>query len=135
MKIKKYEAGGELPQEMVDEMARKENEEDRELITGPARAAGKAAKAVGEAVKKNLKQGTSEYQPPKYNLNMPSNTRLGKLNATDARLLNKTDAMRKNPYATEEKSEYEMKKGGMVSSASKRADGIATKGKTRGRIV
>ena len=28
-----------------------------------------------------------------------------------------------------------MKKGGMVSSASKRADGIAKKGKTRGRMV
>jgi hypothetical protein len=27
-----------------------------------------------------------------------------------------------------------MKKGGSVSSASKRADGIATKGKTRGKI-
>ena len=30
---------------------------------------------------------------------------------------------------------YEYKKGGSVSSASKRADGIAVKGKTRGRIV
>lgn len=28
-----------------------------------------------------------------------------------------------------------LKKGGKVSSASKRADGIATKGKTKGRIV
>ena len=28
-----------------------------------------------------------------------------------------------------------MKAGGKVSSASKRADGIATKGKTRGRII
>jgi hypothetical protein len=28
-----------------------------------------------------------------------------------------------------------MKKGGMVSSASKRADGCAVKGKTKGRIV
>ena len=28
-----------------------------------------------------------------------------------------------------------MKKGGSVSSASKRADGIATKGKTKGRII
>jgi hypothetical protein len=28
-----------------------------------------------------------------------------------------------------------MKKGGSVSSASKRADGIAEKGKTRGRMV
>jgi hypothetical protein len=34
--------------------------------------------------------------------------------------------------------EYEpaqMKKGGMVSSASKRADGCAVKGKTKGRFV
>ena len=29
----------------------------------------------------------------------------------------------------------EMKKGGKVSSASKRADGICKKGKTRGRMV
>jgi hypothetical protein len=28
-----------------------------------------------------------------------------------------------------------MKKGGKVSSASKRADGIAVKGKTKGRMV
>jgi hypothetical protein len=28
-----------------------------------------------------------------------------------------------------------MKKGGKVSSASKRADGIAVKGKTKGRII
>lgn len=31
--------------------------------------------------------------------------------------------------------EMKMKKGGKVSSASKRADGIAVKGKTRGKIV
>jgi hypothetical protein len=30
---------------------------------------------------------------------------------------------------------YEYKKGGSVSSASKRADGIAVKGKTRGKMV
>jgi hypothetical protein len=36
-----------------------------------------------------------------------------------------------------EKNKYgmKMKKGGMVSSASKRADGIAKKGKTRGKMV
>ena len=28
-----------------------------------------------------------------------------------------------------------MKKGGMIGSASKRADGVATRGKTRGRMV
>ena len=34
-----------------------------------------------------------------------------------------------------EKNKYGMKKGGMVSSASERADGIAKKGKTRGKMV
>jgi hypothetical protein len=33
------------------------------------------------------------------------------------------------------KSKLKMKKGGMVSSASKRADGCITKGRTRGRMV
>ena len=33
------------------------------------------------------------------------------------------------------KAEVGMKKGGKVSSASKRADGCAVKGKTKGRIV
>ena len=46
---------------------------------------------------------------------------------------------RKYPRYSEGESSFEqemgMKKGGKVSSASKRADGIATKGKTRGRIV
>jgi hypothetical protein len=35
----------------------------------------------------------------------------------------------------EKKKKVGMKKGGKVSSASKRADGIATKGKTRGKMV
>jgi len=35
----------------------------------------------------------------------------------------------------EKKKKMGMKKGGKVSSASKRADGCATKGKTRGKIV
>ena len=34
-----------------------------------------------------------------------------------------------------EKTAMGKKKGGMVSSASKRADGIAIKGKTKGRMV
>ena len=37
--------------------------------------------------------------------------------------------------AAEQAAAQGMKKGGKVSSASKRADGCATKGKTRGRMV
>jgi hypothetical protein len=125
MKAKRYAQGGELPQAMVDRMAREENEADRELIMAPARAGVRAGKAVAEKVKKDLTGGAFTGA----RLNMPSNTRLGKLSAADTRLLNKTDAMKKNPYETEE--DMGMKKGGKVSSASKRADGIALRGKTR----
>ena len=38
------------------------------------------------------------------------------------------------PNAAESMQNLGLKKGGKVSSASKRGDGIATKGKTRGRI-
>lgn len=130
-KMKKYAEGGKLPQELVDEIARKENEEDRELVMGPARAAGRAAKAVGDKIKKDLTGGA--YVGSR--LNLPSNTRLGRLSAGDTRLLNKADAMKKNPYRTEEDEAYGMKKGGKVSSASKRGDGCAIKGKTKGRMV
>lgn len=112
----------ELPQDLVDRLAREENEADRELVAAPLRA-------LKNKVKEDLTGGA--YTGAR--LNMPSNTRLGKLSASDTRLLNKTDEMRKNPYKAEKDSEY--KKGGVVSSASKRADGCATKGKTRGRIV
>jgi hypothetical protein len=43
---------------------------------------------------------------------------------------------KKEEKKEEPKSEPEKKRsGGVVGSASKRADGIATKGKTKGRIV
>jgi hypothetical protein len=41
----------------------------------------------------------------------------------------------KQMLAAQHKANAGMKKGGMVSSASKRADGCAIKGKTKGRMV
>jgi hypothetical protein len=114
----------ELPQDLVDRLAREKNKEDRDLVAAPLRA-------LRDKVKEDLTGGAFVGS----RLNMPSNTRLGKLSAADTRLLNKTDAMKKNPYESEKESEYGFKKGGSVSSASKRADGCAVKGKTRGRIV
>ena len=40
-----------------------------------------------------------------------------------------------SPSKEVQKFDENYKKGGSVSSASKRADGIATKGKTKGRII
>jgi hypothetical protein len=42
--------------------------------------------------------------------------------------------MSSTPVRTTTQMPSKMKSGGMASSASKRADGIATKGKTRGRM-
>jgi hypothetical protein len=41
----------------------------------------------------------------------------------------------KRMLEAQKKANVGMKKGGKVSSASKRADGIAVKGKTRGRMI
>ncbi len=47
----------------------------------------------------------------------------------------KTPTPQNESPAAEESSQRLFKKGGKVSSASARADGIAQRGKTRGRIV
>ena len=114
----------ELPQDLVDRIARQENEADRELFMTPIRAGVKAGKAVGEKVKQDLTGGA--YTGSR--LNMPSNTRLGKLSAGDTALLNKADALKDRERFIRE---IGMKAGGKVSSASKRADGCAIRGKTR----
>lgn len=45
-----------------------------------------------------------------------------------------TDKVKRNTGETTNAAGDSYKKGGMISSASKRADGIATKGKTRGKM-
>ena len=47
----------------------------------------------------------------------------------------KEEATPKYTYDANSQQYTAMKKGGKVSSASSRADGIATKGKTRGKFV
>jgi hypothetical protein len=118
----------ELPQDLIDRIARQENEADRELFMTPLRAGVKAGKAVGEKVKEDLTGGA--YTGSR--LNMPSNTRLGKLSAGDTALLNKSDASKDKERFMRGMG---FKAGGKVSSASKRADGCAIRGKTKGKMV
>lgn len=109
--MKKYAEGGELPQDLTDRIARKENEEDREMIAGPIRR-------LARRLKDNV-MGTEEQN-----------------RMAEAREMERA---KRNPDGMEAKFRRmmgkEYKAGGKVSSASKRADGCATKGKTRGRIV
>ena len=139
--MKKYAEGGELPQAMVDRMKRKENEEDRELVMGPVRAGVKAGKAVAEKLKKDLTGGAATGA----RLNMgklpgkAAAEKLGMQDATDIEKRNAAAYLRKgysDDDAKDMAKQKAMKKGGMVkSSASKRADGCAQRGKTRGRMV
>ena len=154
-KCKKYEEGGKVykdPEDIVADIERRQNKEDLELpirvgnamvsrLKDAANVGPMAAKAVANKVKEDLTGGA--YTGAR--LNMPSNTRLGKLSAADTRLLNKFDENKRQSDTGAELYERKgktsdfigkYKKGGVVkSSASKRADGCAVRGKTKGRMV
>jgi hypothetical protein len=95
-------------------------------------AAGKGAQGLGKTLAKpglkNPKYGTKEYEvPTEENMNRPKATRPG---GADSEISTKglNRKMREEGYRP-------FKKGGSVSSASKRADGCAVRGKTKGRMV
>jgi hypothetical protein len=84
-------------------------------------AAGKGMQGLAEAMgatKSKSKMDTKEFEvPTEENMNRPKATRAGGPSAAGGNYF--------TPH----------KKGGMVSSASKRADGCAIRGKTKGRMV
>ena len=120
------------PDQIVADIDRKQNEEDLDLVP-------RAGRMLRDKINEDLTGGA--YVGSR--LNMPSKTRLGKLSPEDTRLLNKQDASpegqiakmeRRNgiPSSTKDNRHGGMKKGGSVkSSASKRADGCAIRGKTK----
>ena len=122
------------PDQIVADIDRQQNEEDKDLLP-------RAGRMLKDKIDEDLTGGA--YVGSR--LNMPSNTRLGKISAGDTALLNKYDASKEGQTAKIERrygipsstkdNRMGMKKGGSVSSASKRADGCAIRGKTRGRMV
>jgi hypothetical protein len=119
--MKKYAEGGKLPQDLVDEIARKKNEEDRELIAGPLRA-------LKNKISEDLTGGA--YVGSRLNMGKDRGSRLGRLSKEDAAMLKRQD-----DESGRNMMPKKMAKGGKVSSASKRGDGCAIKGKTKGRMV
>ena len=100
-----------LPQDLTDRIAQEENAQDRAAIAGPLRA-------LGKRLKENI-MGTDEQN-----------------REAEAREIERA---KRNPQGLEAKfrkaTGKPFKSGGKVSSASKRADGIAQRGKTKGRMV
>jgi hypothetical protein len=130
----------ELPQDLVDRLAREENKADRELITKPVKAIAEGAKkmynaATGKGAEDfeprklrgevgGLKGSEGKSEGTKYTADRAATSPVGG-EGSELRSLN----MGKKSKATRPE---EFKKGGMVrSSASKRADGCAIRGKTR----
>jgi hypothetical protein len=72
-----------------------------------------AAEKLNKEIKKVQEEQRKQFDMPRKNI--PLNDDMGPL--------------------PEKKPVKKMAKGGSVSSASKRADGCATKGKTKGRII
>jgi CO dehydrogenase/acetyl-CoA synthase beta subunit len=101
----------ELPQELTDRIARQENAEDTAVmdkyIIDPIKAAGKKLyeNVVGTEEQNRKGQEALDKQAKE-------GSKIAKFLGGKA-----------------------MKSGGMTSSASKRADGCAVKGKTKGRII
>ena len=120
----------ELPQEMVDRLTREENEANpmvklRDKIFGAEKASTGSYKGTYNPDKKRgelLKDGvsTGEYFPDKKGLFKDTSGMEG---------------AKKRASELNAKEPVKKAKGGMVGSASKRADGIAQRGKTKGRIV
>ena len=109
------------PDQIVADIDRQQNEEDLDLIP-----------RAGRMLKEKLDEDLTGGAYVGSRLNMPSNTRLGKMNAGDTALLNKYD---KSPEGVKAKIKrnYGMKSGGKVSQLSK-ANGIAKRGLTRGKM-
>jgi len=124
------------PDQIVAENDRLQNEEDLDLIP-----------RIGRMAKAKLDEDLTGGAYIGARANLPSKTRMGKLSPSDTKLLNEYDASPEGKIAKIERNynipsstknnRYGMKKGGAVkaSSASKRADGCAIKGKTKGRMV
>jgi hypothetical protein len=129
-KVKKYAEGGELPQAMVDRMAREENEADRELIAKPLRA-------LKNKVKEDLTGGAATGS----RLNMgklPGKAAAEKLDMKDASDIEKRSAaayLRKGYSDSDAKSMSKQKAYKAGGSVKARGCGIATKGLTKGRMV
>ena len=122
---KKYAEGGELPQKLTDRIATEENLADRELIMAPLR---KAKNYISDKIK-GMDQRSLE-QVAKDVLGKMDQRSLKEVTTDKMDQRSLMDVYEGKP--AKYKDEVKKAKGGMIkSSASKRADGCAIRGKTR----
>jgi len=121
-------------QHYKDEKA--ENIATREMIAGPLRALRDKAKEAGKFIKdKVLVSDTEAYR--QYDEAERNKRQQKDAAAQEAQQKKMREAIGADAIEDAMRNGKPVKKakGGMISSASKRADGCAIKGKTKGRIV
>ena len=131
------------PDQIVAEIDRRQNEEDRDLIPRAGRVLLGAADSAGQAIRgaagKAFKAGKDFGMTIAGNDSDQSKLkRMGLREGSEdyeKGLKTLENNRKKLPSEMTKKHPLEMKSGGKVSSASKRADGCCVKGKTKGRIV
>ena len=116
MKKKRYDEGGDVI-ELESKMGRNEN------IGDDVRARAMAAMAARES---GAEMPEAEEKPKSKPKAKPKAEAKKKTSSFEGRT---------SPFAGKTSSFKKMASGGSVSSASKRADGCAIKGKTKGRMV
>jgi hypothetical protein len=133
-KMKRYEEGGEV--EFESKMGPNENIGDdvraRAMAAMAARDAGETEKPAPKAKPK------AKVEAPKREKANPTYTAPPKMAAADRVKKEREKSAKKPSSRSESYGISDMigaKKGGLMSSASKRADGCAVKGKTRGKMV
>jgi hypothetical protein len=114
---------------------------DMDIGGGGASTPTPAKKAVGKAITKAVAEEKPAPAPSKQQKSAPAMIRGSKSTGTDLKsALFGSSASSDSPRTRAAKRDqamtgtYSMKSGGKVGSASKRADGIAMKGKTRGKM-
>ena len=100
-------------------------DDKKQISKGAMGAAGAGVGATAGAAASKGMQGLAEAM---------KNKSKSKMDTKEFEVPTEENMRPYRPRATREGGP-EMKKGGMVSSASKRADGCAVKGKTRGKMV
>lgn len=153
MKKKCYDDGGLTFSEMSDEDRAAAAREAIEAINARQRPAEVEVEEKAEAVRKRpskpaAKKEAAPKAEPKVEIeketkklypDLPrpkaAETREAAMPNVAARKATTEARQRRSVFGGENKGVYGMKSGGSVSSASKRADGCAQRGKTRGRMV
>ena len=128
----------ELPQDLTDRIAKEENEQDRNMIVEPAKKVYNTIKnsTVVDELSRGVKRIGQDLGITKDENQYEDKARMGSIRQAvrNAQAIESGRQALRDKEANNKKTGGKIssyKSGGSVSSASKRADGCAIRGKTR----